>query len=96
MYRIAEYCRRCIPLIREHPNREEFVDCLVSAAEASAARGAHEVSHSHQFNRGVTSQASVDSLPFKLSLARGHCSVKVLGKSTLIVRWSSPSASLSK
>lgn len=43
VYRIAEYSRRCIPLIREHPNREEFVDCLVSAAEASAARGAHEV-----------------------------------------------------
>ena len=66
------------------------------AAEASAAQGAHEVSHSHQFNRDVASQASVDSLPSKLSLARGHCSVKVLGKSTLIVPWSSPSASLSE
>jgi hypothetical protein len=51
VYRIAEYCRRCLPLIREHPKREEFVDCLVSAAEASAARGAHEVRHSRSFAR---------------------------------------------
>ena len=36
---------RCIPLIRENPKREEFIDCLVQAAESSAARGAHEVSH---------------------------------------------------
>ena len=56
------------------------MDCLVSAVEASAAQGAHEVSHIHQFNSSVASQASVDSPPFKLSLAHGHCSVKVLGK----------------
>jgi len=35
---------RCIPLIRENSQREEFIDCLVQAAESSAARGAHEVS----------------------------------------------------
>lgn len=34
---------RCIPLIREDPKRDEFIDCLVQAAESSAARGAHEV-----------------------------------------------------
>jgi hypothetical protein len=72
------------------------VDCLVSAAEASAARGAHEVSHPHQFGRNVVSQPSVDSPPFKLSLARGHCSEKVLGKSTLTVPWFCPSTSLSE
>ena len=75
---------------------QEFVDCLVSAAEAPAARGAHKVSYIHQFNRGVASQASVDSPPFKLLLMHGHCSVKVLGKNTLTVPWSSPSTSLSE
>lgn len=43
VFRITEYCRRCIPLIREHPRREDFIDCLVQAAESSAARGAHEL-----------------------------------------------------
>ena len=93
---IAEYCHRCIPLVRKHPTREEFVDCLVSAAEASAAQGAHEVSHIHQFNSGVASQASVDSPPFKLLFVCRHCSVKVLGKNALTVPWSSPSTSLSE
>ena len=88
--------RQCIPLVREHPKQEEFVDCLVSAAEASATQGACEVSHIHQFNHGVASQVSVDSLPFKLLLVRGHCSVKVLGENTLTVPWSSPSTILSE
>lgn len=72
------------------------MDCLVSAAEASAARGAHEVSHSYRFDGDVASQASVDSPPFKLSLARGHCSEKVLGKSTLTVLLFCLSTSLSE
>ncbi|PVF96145.1 hypothetical protein CPB86DRAFT_523058 [Serendipita vermifera] len=43
IFRITEYSRRCIPLIREDPHREEFIECLVDAAESSAARGAHEL-----------------------------------------------------
>lgn len=43
VFRITEYARRCIPLIREGPDREEFIECLVQAADSSAARGAHEL-----------------------------------------------------
>ena len=45
------------------------MDCLVLAAGVSAVQGAHGISHVCQFNHGVASQASVDSLPLKLLLA---------------------------
>jgi len=47
VFRITEYARRCIPLIREDPNQEEFINCLIEAAESSAAIGAHEVSKTY-------------------------------------------------
>lgn len=35
---------RCLPLLHEHPKREELLDVLVDAGESAWARGAHEVS----------------------------------------------------
>ncbi|KAI3615522.1 histidine kinase [Moniliophthora roreri] len=44
VYRIAEHAKRCLPLLHEHPKRDELLDVLIDAGEAAWARGAHELS----------------------------------------------------
>ncbi|TRM62878.1 histidine kinase [Schizophyllum amplum] len=44
LYRIAEYSKRCLPLLANHPQRDELLKLLVDAGEAAWARGAHELS----------------------------------------------------
>ncbi|KAJ8091390.1 Chk1 protein kinase [Marasmius tenuissimus] len=43
VYRIAEHAKRCLPLLHEHPKRDELLDVLIDAGEAAWARGAHEL-----------------------------------------------------
>ncbi|KAF9243774.1 STKc type histidine kinase [Melanogaster broomeanus] len=43
VHRIAEHARRCIPLLREQPNREELLDVLIGAGDSAWERGAHEL-----------------------------------------------------
>ncbi|KAH7929368.1 dual-domain HisK/Mak2 protein kinase [Leucogyrophana mollusca] len=43
VHRIAEHAKRCLPLLREHPKREELLDVLVDAGNSAWARGAHEL-----------------------------------------------------
>ncbi|KAG9055946.1 hypothetical protein FS842_000718 [Serendipita sp. 407] len=64
VFRITEYCRRCIPLVREDPNREEFIGCLVQAAESSATRGAHELAlHAFKDARSLLGDGSWHDSP---------------------------------
>ncbi|KAF7784549.1 hypothetical protein Agabi119p4_714 [Agaricus bisporus var. burnettii] len=43
IYRIAEYARRCLSLLRDHFQRDTLLGVLVNAGEAAWARGAHEL-----------------------------------------------------
>ncbi|KAI5897382.1 histidine kinase [Schizophyllum commune H4-8] len=43
LYRIAEYSKRCLPLLTNHPKRDELLVLLVDAGEDAWARGAHEL-----------------------------------------------------
>ncbi|KAL1747326.1 histidine kinase [Schizophyllum fasciatum] len=43
LYRIAEYSKRCLPLLSNHPKRDELLGLLVDAGEDAWARGAHEL-----------------------------------------------------
>ncbi|KAF8665081.1 hypothetical protein AX16_000549 [Volvariella volvacea WC 439] len=43
VYRIAEHAKRCLPLLHEHPKRDELLDVLLDAGESAWARGAHEL-----------------------------------------------------
>ncbi|KAF6766466.1 dual-domain HisK/Mak2 protein kinase [Ephemerocybe angulata] len=43
VYRIAEYAKKCLPLLLEHPKKEELLDVLIEAGESAWARGAHEL-----------------------------------------------------
>nr|GAT57553.1 histidine kinase [Mycena chlorophos] len=43
IYRIAEHAVNCLPLLRDHPRHEEFLDVLIEAGESAWARGAHEL-----------------------------------------------------
>ncbi|TFK40893.1 dual-domain HisK/Mak2 protein kinase [Crucibulum laeve] len=43
VYRVAEHAKRCLPLLHEHPKREELLDVLIDAGESAWARGAHEL-----------------------------------------------------
>lgn len=43
IYRVAEHAERCLPLLHEHPKREELLDVLVDAGDSAWARGAHEL-----------------------------------------------------
>lgn len=43
VYRIAEYAKKCLPLLLEHPKKEDFLNVLIEAGESAWARGAHEV-----------------------------------------------------
>ena len=45
LYRIAEYSKRCLPLLTNHPKRDELLVLLVDAGEDAWARGAHEVGY---------------------------------------------------
>ncbi|KAF9654281.1 histidine kinase [Thelephora ganbajun] len=43
VYRIAEHSKRCLPLLRRHAKRDELVEALINAGEATWTRGAHEL-----------------------------------------------------
>ncbi|KIY45235.1 dual-domain HisK/Mak2 protein kinase [Fistulina hepatica ATCC 64428] len=43
VYRIAEHAKRCLPLLHDHPKREELLNVLVEAGESAWTRGAHEL-----------------------------------------------------
>ncbi|KAG6919550.1 hypothetical protein DXG01_004213 [Tephrocybe rancida] len=43
VYRVAEHAKRCLPLLQEHPKREELLNVLMEAGESAWARGAHEL-----------------------------------------------------
>ncbi|CAL1696704.1 unnamed protein product [Somion occarium] len=43
VYRIAEHAKRCLPLLREHPKRDELLELLIGAGDSARARGAHEL-----------------------------------------------------
>ena len=43
VYRIAEYSKKCLSLLLEHPKKEELISVLIEAGESAWARGAHEV-----------------------------------------------------
>ncbi|KAJ7102419.1 dual-domain HisK/Mak2 protein kinase [Mycena belliarum] len=43
VYRIAEHATHCLPLLRDHPRHDEFLNVLVEAGESAWARGAHEL-----------------------------------------------------
>lgn len=34
---------RCLPLVREHPKRDELFELLIDAGDSARTRGAHEV-----------------------------------------------------
>ena len=34
---------RCLPLLREHPKRDELFELLIDAGDSARTRGAHEV-----------------------------------------------------
>ncbi|KAG8780548.1 hypothetical protein FRC15_009490 [Serendipita sp. 397] len=61
---LNEDAQQCIPLVREDPNREEFIGCLVQAAESSAARGAHELAlHAFKDARSLLGDGSWHDSP---------------------------------
>ncbi|KAF8823868.1 hypothetical protein HHX47_DHR9000114 [Lentinula edodes] len=43
VYRIAEHAKNCLPLLLEHPKREDLLGLLIDAGEMAWARGAHEL-----------------------------------------------------
>lgn len=43
VYRTAEYAKKCLPLLLEHPKKEDFLNVLIEAGESAWARGAHEL-----------------------------------------------------
>lgn len=58
VYRIAEHAKRqvsiftygvrltgyrCLPILRDHPKKDELLNVLIDAGESAWARGAHEV-----------------------------------------------------
>ncbi|KAF8349828.1 hypothetical protein F5887DRAFT_942564 [Amanita rubescens] len=43
VYRIAEHAKRCLPILRDHPKKEELLNVLIDAGESAWARGAHEL-----------------------------------------------------
>ncbi|KAK0208888.1 hypothetical protein DFS33DRAFT_1254916 [Desarmillaria ectypa] len=47
VYRIAEHAKRqnsrCLPLLHDHPKRDELLSVLIEAGEAAWTRGAHEL-----------------------------------------------------
>ncbi|KAJ2919335.1 hypothetical protein MD484_g1075, partial [Candolleomyces efflorescens] len=43
VYRIAEHAKKCLPLLLEHPKKEELLNVLIEAGESAWARGAHEL-----------------------------------------------------
>ncbi|KDQ54896.1 hypothetical protein JAAARDRAFT_196280 [Jaapia argillacea MUCL 33604] len=43
VYRIAEYAKRCLSLLRDHPKREELLNLMIESGDAAWARGAHEL-----------------------------------------------------
>ncbi|KAF9072703.1 dual-domain HisK/Mak2 protein kinase [Rhodocollybia butyracea] len=43
VYRIAEHAKSCLPLLLEHPKREELLGVLIEAGEMAWTRGAHEL-----------------------------------------------------
>ncbi|KAK1226964.1 Chk1 protein kinase [Marasmius sp. AFHP31] len=58
VYRIAEHAKRCLPLLHEHPKRDELLDVLIDAGEAAWARGAHEVGGPTEFLNGALTDCS--------------------------------------
>lgn len=44
VHRIAEYAKRCLPLLKDNSKREVLLDLLADAGDSARARGAHEVS----------------------------------------------------
>jgi len=40
---------RCLPLLVEHPKKEELLNVLIEAGESAWARGAHEVEFASSF-----------------------------------------------
>ncbi|KAF8630202.1 hypothetical protein AX15_003056 [Amanita polypyramis BW_CC] len=44
IHRIAEHAKRCLPILRNHPKRDELLNVLIDAGESAWARGAHELS----------------------------------------------------
>ncbi|GJE87861.1 histidine kinase [Phanerochaete sordida] len=43
IYRIAEHAKQCLPLLRDHPRRDELLDLSIDAGDSARARGAHEL-----------------------------------------------------
>ncbi|KIK70394.1 hypothetical protein GYMLUDRAFT_89430 [Collybiopsis luxurians FD-317 M1] len=43
VYRIAEHAKNCLPLLLEHPKRDELLGLLINAGEMAWTRGAHEL-----------------------------------------------------
>lgn len=43
--------RRCLPILHEHPKRNELLEVLIDAGESAWARGAHEVRFSVQHTK---------------------------------------------
>jgi len=43
VYRIAEHAKHCLPILHEHPKRDELLAVLIDAGESAWARGAHEL-----------------------------------------------------
>ncbi|KAJ7071393.1 hypothetical protein C8F01DRAFT_1110373 [Mycena amicta] len=43
IYRVAENASNCLPLLRDHPRHDDFLDVLIEAGESAWARGAHEL-----------------------------------------------------
>ncbi|KIL70561.1 hypothetical protein M378DRAFT_194875 [Amanita muscaria Koide BX008] len=43
VYRIAEHAKHCLPLLLDHPKKDELLNVLIDAGESAWARGAHEL-----------------------------------------------------
>jgi hypothetical protein len=68
----------CLPLLQEHPKREEFLDVLIDAGESAWIRGAHEVRRCHGLV--LSSIYPLRSWLSAPSRVRGLCCVEILGQ----------------
>ncbi|KAK7694195.1 hypothetical protein QCA50_001375 [Cerrena zonata] len=66
IYRIAEHAKRCLPLLREHPKRDELFELLIDAGDSARTRGAHELA----LQSFINAYELLDDNPWRVNQAR--------------------------
>ncbi|RXW16010.1 hypothetical protein EST38_g9848 [Candolleomyces aberdarensis] len=66
VYRIAEYAKKCLVLLLEHPKKEELLNVLIEAGESAWARGAHELA----IRSFVSARSLLSDHPWEIDLQR--------------------------